>query len=124
MHDEIWVGIDVGKAAHHACAVDATGKVVFTKKLTNGQAEIQALIARASKSATRVHWAVDMTSGAAGLLLTLLLAAEASVTYVPGRPANRMAGAYPGEGKTDAKDVHTIAETARLRNDLQTITGT
>lgn len=124
VRDEIWVGIDVGKAAHHACAVDATGKVVFSKKLTNGQAEIQALIDRAGRSATRVHWAVDMTSGAAGLLLALLLAAGASVSYVPGRLVNRMAGAYAGEGKTDAKDAHTIAETARLRRDLQVITGT
>lgn len=124
MRDEIWVGIDVGKAAHHACAVDATGKVVFTKKLANGQADVEALIARAGKAATGVHWAVDMVSGSAGLLLAVLLAAGAEITYVPGRLVNRMAGAYAGEGKTDAKDAFTIAETARLRRDLQTITGT
>jgi Transposase len=49
----IWVGIDVGKAHHHACAVDTTGKVVFSKRLANGQAEIEALITRAEKAATR-----------------------------------------------------------------------
>lgn len=29
-----------------------------------------------------------------------------------------MSAAYTGEGKTDAKDAHVIAETARLRRDL------
>ena len=38
--------IDVGKAGHHACAVDAAGKVVFSQKLVNGQAAIEELIAR------------------------------------------------------------------------------
>ena len=32
-----------------------------------------------------------------------------------------MSAAYVGEGKTDAKDAHVIAETARLRRDLAVI---
>lgn len=123
VREKIWVGIDVGKAAHHACAVDERGKVVFSQKLTNGQTAIEQLIARAGRKAHEVAWAVDMTSGPAGLLLVLLLAAEAQVVYVPGRLVNRMAGAFAGEGKTDAKDAHTIAETARLRGDLTVITA-
>lgn len=121
--EKIWVGIDVGKAGHHACAVDASGKVVFSQKVVNGQAAIEELIARAGRQAREVAWAVDMTSGAAGLLLVLLLTAKASVVYVPGRLVNRMAGAFAGEGKTDAKDAYTIAETARLRGDLTPITA-
>ena len=46
VRERIWVGIDVGKAGHHACAVDAAGKVVFSQKLVNGQAAIEELIAR------------------------------------------------------------------------------
>lgn len=118
----IWVGIDVGKAAHHACAVDGDGKVVFSRKVANGQPEIEALIRRAGQAAGEVTWAVDITSGAAGLLLALLLR-QGPVAYVPGRLVNRMAGAFAGEGKTDAKDAHTIAQTARLRQDLATITS-
>ncbi len=86
-----FVGIDIGKAHRHACAVDATGKVVFSKRLSNGQAEIEALIARPEKAATEVRWALDMTSDVAGLLLTLLLAAQARVVYAPERLVNRMA---------------------------------
>jgi transposase len=114
VREKIWVGIDVGKAHHHACAVDETGKVVFSKRLGNGQAEIEALIARAGKAAGHVRWALDMTSGSAGLLLAVLRQTGAQVLYVPGRLVNRMAGAFAGEGKSDAKDAFTIAETARL----------
>ena len=121
---QVWVGIDVGKSAHHACAVDETGKVVFSRRVPNGQAEIEALIGRAGQAAERVSWAVDMTSGAAGLLLTLLAETGDRLVYVPGRLVNRMAGAFAGEGKTDAKDARTIAETARMRSDLSVVTGT
>jgi transposase len=124
VREVVWVGIDVGKAHHHACAVDAAGKTVFSRRVLNGQAEIEALIARAGKAAGQVRWAVDMTSSGAGLLTTLLLAAGQPIVYVPGRLVNRMAGAFAGEGKTDAKDAHTIAQTARLRSDLQVITAT
>lgn len=123
VREKVWVGVDVGKAAHHACAVDQTGKVVFSQRVVNGQAAIEALIARAGKSATEVRWAVDMTSGAAGLLLVLLVAAGQPVVYVPGRLVNRMSGAFPGEAKTDAKDARTIAETARMRGDLTVVTS-
>lgn len=123
VREKIWVGIDVGKAGHHACAVDGSGKVVFSQKVVNGQAAIEELIARVGRKATEVVWAVDMTSGAAGLLLALLLGTGQPVLYVPGRLVNRMAGAFPGEGKTDAKDARTIAETARLRGDLTAVAG-
>jgi transposase len=122
VRERIWVGIDVGKAHHHACAVDETGKVVFSKRLCNGQAEIEALIARAGKAAGHVQWALDMTSGSAGLLLAVLRQTGAELVYVPGRLVNRMAGAFAGEAKSDAKDAFTIAETARLRHDLTPIT--
>lgn len=122
VRDKIWVGIDVGKAAHHACAVDADGKVVFSTAVPNGQAEIEALIVRAEKAGMQVVWALDMISGVAGLLLALLVDGQREVRYVPGRLVNRMAGAFAGEGKTDAKDAKTIAETARLRSDLTAVT--
>ncbi|WP_410596483.1 IS110 family transposase [Amycolatopsis sp. lyj-23] len=120
---KVWVGIDVGKGFHHACAVDAAGKVVFSRKVANGQAAIEQLIAHTTAKAAEVVWAVDMTSGAASLLITLLLATGQPVVSVPGRLVNRMAGAFAGEGKTDARDARTIAETARMRSDLTPITS-
>ncbi|WP_157171103.1 IS110 family transposase, partial [Nocardia araoensis] len=118
---QIWVGIDVGKHAHHACGVDETGKTVFSQKFGNDQAAIEALIARAGQAADRVWWAIDLTSPMALLLITVLLAADQTVTYVPGRVVNSMTGSFRGEGKTDAKDARVIAQSARLREDLNQV---
>lgn len=37
--------------------------------------------------------------------------------YIPGRTVNHAAGAYRGEGKTDARDAAIIADQARMRRD-------
>jgi transposase len=116
--DVIWVGIDVGKASHHAAAVDRDGELLWSMRVANDQAAIEKMIARADATAGEVRWAVDLTSAAAVLLLALLVAAGQRVMYVPGRTVNRMAGAFTGEGKTDAKDARVIADTVRLRRDV------
>nr|THJ67599.1 IS110 family transposase [Rhodococcus qingshengii] len=36
-HDRNWIGIDVGKSSHHACAVDETGAVCWSVKIANTQ---------------------------------------------------------------------------------------
>ena len=119
---QVWVGIDVGKASHHACAVDETGKVVWAQKLANQQRAVEQVIDRAHQTADQVRWAIDLTSPMALMLITVLLSAEQSVVYVPGKVVNTMTGTFRGEGKTDAKDARVIAETARLRSDLSEVT--
>jgi transposase len=119
---QVWVEIDVGKLSHHACAVDATGKVVWTQKLANEQRAIEAVIDRAQKTGGRVQWAIDLTSPIASMLITVLLAADEAVVYVPGRVVNTTTNAFRGEGKTDAKDARVIAQTARMRTDLAEVT--
>ena len=104
---------------HHACAMDADGKVVFSEKVANGQAAIEQLVQRAAQAAAEVRWAVDLTSNPA----TLLVATEELVVYVPGRVVNRMT-VVRGEAKSDAKDPRVIAETARMRADLTVVTAT
>ena len=81
----VWVGIDVGKSAHHACGIDTEGRVVFSQRLANDQAAIEALVARAGQTASEVRWAIDLTSSAAALLAAVLVATEGQVVYVPGR---------------------------------------
>jgi transposase len=120
----VWVGIDVGKAAHHACAMDAAGRVVFSRKVINDQAAIEQLVERAGQAGGEVRWAIDLTSNAAALLMAVLVATGQQVVYVPGRVVNRMTGAFRGEAKSDAKDARVIAETARMRSDLTSVTAT
>src|SRR6185312_7545907 len=121
MRRRAWVGIDVGKTSHHACAIDETGKVVWNQKVSNEQCAIEQLVTRACKGAEQVQWAIDLTSPMALMLITVLLCAEQSVVYVPGRTVNTMTHAFRGEGKTDAKDARVIAETARMRSDLSEV---
>ncbi|NMN99598.1 IS110 family transposase [Antrihabitans stalactiti] len=118
----VWIGIDVGKFAHHACVVDDAGKVCWSQKIANDQRAIDGLVERALGTGDRVQWAIDLTSPLASMLITVLLTAAQSVVYVPGRVVNTMTHTFRGEGKTDAKDARVIAETARLRNDLAEVT--
>ncbi|WP_411153324.1 IS110 family transposase [Streptomyces sp. A30] len=117
-HEQVWAGIDAGKAHHWAVGVNATGERVLSRKVVNGEDEILDLIVAACEMADEVRWAVDISGRASTLLLALLIANGQSVVYVPGRTVNRMSGAYRGEGKTDAKDALVIADTARMRRDF------
>jgi transposase len=116
--DQVWVGIDIGKHVHHAAAVAADGRLVWSRRVANDQAAIAELIGQATASAAGVCWAVGSTGSSAALLRALLVAADQRVVYVPGRVVNRMAGAFGGEAKTDPTDAVVIAQTARMRQDL------
>ena len=120
----VWVGIDAGKTRHHAAAVGAGGKQLWSVKVANGQQPVEELIGRAAESAGggEVRWAVDLVTPAAALLLAILLASGQKVVYVPGRVVHGMARVFRGEGKTDAKDARIIADTARMRGDLTELT--
>jgi len=82
---------------------------------------IVAFIKQAGMLAQQLIWAVDIIGSPSALLLGLLARADQTVHYASGRVAAAMGAAYTGEGKTDAKDAHVIAETARLRRDLTMI---
>ena len=101
--------------------MDPDGKMVFSVKVANAQGAIEELVARAAATATEVRWAIDLTSSAAAMLITVLALRDQDVVYVPGRVVHQMSGAFRGESKTDAKDARVIAETARMRTDLSRV---
>ncbi|MFD5837651.1 IS110 family transposase [Streptomyces collinus] len=117
----IWVGIDAGKGHHWAAVVDETGATLWSKKIENDESAILTALGEILDLADEVHWAVDISSRSSALLLALLAAHGQRAVYVPGRTVNRMAGAYRGEAKTDARDAYVIAETARHRRDFATL---
>lgn len=119
----VWIGIDVGKAAHHVCVVDEDGKMCWSRRVGNDQRAIESIIDRARDAGVERVWAIDLISPLAALLITVLLAAGERVVYVPGRMVATMTGVFRGEGKTDAKDARVIADTARMRGDLQPVTA-
>lgn len=117
----VWAGIDVGKTHHWVCVVDTDGAALLSVKVGNDQNEIDAVIATVTALAERVEWALDIIGAPSALLLALLNRAGQQVRYASGRVVSAMSAAYTGEGKTDAKDAHVIAETARLRRDLTVV---
>lgn len=119
----MWVGIDAGKRAHHACAVDGAGAVCWSQRVLNDETAISQLVDRAATTAAAVRWAVDLTSSCAALLLAVLIGRGQTVVYVPGRVVNRMSGAFAEQAKTDANDARVIAQSARMRQDFTEVSS-
>jgi transposase len=119
--DRVWVGVDVGKEHHWVVAVDAEGRVVFSRKVANDEGAILAVLADIQAMSSRLTWTVDLTSVEAALLLAVLWDTGQTVRYLTGRAVNGASAGYRGEGKTDARDARVIADQARMRRDLPTL---
>ena len=118
---QLWVGVDAGKSDHHCVAIDADGNRLLSQRVSNDETALLELIAAVTTLADggEVTWAIDLNGGGAALLISLLMAAEQRLLYIPGRTVYHASGSYRGEGKTDAKDAAIIADQARMRRDLQ-----
>jgi transposase len=117
----VWAGVDAGKADHHCMVIDADGKPLVSRRVANDEATLLELISTVEAVADggEITWAIDLNAGGAALLITLLIAAQQRLLYIPGRTVHHASGGYRGEGKTDAKDAAVIADQARMRRDLQ-----
>jgi transposase len=118
-----WIGIDGGKAHHWAVAVDDAGEILLSRKVSNDQDAVEKLIADTAGLADELTWAIDLTDSSTALTLALLHSAGARVVYVPGRMVNRASDSYRGEAKTDARDARVIADQARMRKDVATLSA-
>jgi transposase len=121
MLEQAWAGVDVGKEHHHCVVIDAEGRRLLSRRVANDEAVLLDLISDVTDLAGQVHWAVDISTGEAALLLALLAAHDQPVSYLSGHQVNRAASGYRGSGKTDAKDAAIIADQARMRRDLAPI---
>ncbi len=116
--DKAWVGVDAGKEFHWAHVLDASGRMLLSRRVQNDEADISKLIDEALLLAEEVLWAVDQPGGSAALLLALLWERNQRVLYVPGLSVDRARDIYRGESKTDARDAYVISDQARMRSDL------
>jgi transposase len=119
--DRVWVGVDIGKHHHHAVVVDQEGGKQLSRRVANDESALLGLIGDVTVTSDRTIWAIDLHSSESALLVTLLLAHDQEVVYVPGVMVNQAAGSYRGAGKTDAKDAYVIADQARMRRDLTVV---
>jgi transposase len=117
----VWAGVDAGKADHYCMVIDDDGQELLSRRVANDEAALLELIAAVTMLADggEITWAIDLNSGGAALLITMLIAADQRLLYIPGRTVYHASGSYRGDGKTDAKDAAIIADQARMRRDLQ-----
>ena len=107
----IYLGVDIGKSAHYAVAVDQDGQTVYSKPVANEESALRLLVlwARAHQAAV----IVDQPGGTAALLLKLCWDATIGIGYVPGLAMARARDFYAGDAKTDPKDAFVLADVAR-----------
>lgn len=121
MAQQLWVGVDAGKSDHYCLVINTDGQRLLSRRVANDEAALLEVInaIQALADGGEITWAIDLNGGGAALLITLLIAAEQRLLYIPGRTVHHASGGYRGEGKTDAKDAAVIADQARMRRDLQ-----
>ncbi len=101
--DRLWAGVDVGKEQHWVCVVDGSGAVVLSRKLSNDEDPIRALVAEIDALADQVCWTVDLSTVYAALLLTVLADAGKTVRYLAGRAVWQASGDLPWRGSQDRR---------------------
>lgn len=121
VRQQVWAGVDAGKADHHCVVIDVEGQRLLSQRVANDEAVLLEVIdaVTALAGGGEVTWAIDLNAGGAALLITLLVASEQRLLYIPGRTVYHASAGYRGDGKTDAKDAAVIADQARMRRDLQ-----
>lgn len=118
---EVFVGVDIAKGKHYACAISADGEALFARPVRNDEAAIRRMIDDAVGHG-RPALVVDTTSSAAVLALTVASELDIPVAYVTGLAMRRAADLYAGAAKTDPKDAHVLADYARRNADRLTWT--
>lgn len=109
---EVCVGVDVGKSAHHAVALDAQGRVLLDRALPQDEAKLRALVRELRRHGS-VLFVVDQPATIGALPLAVARDEGVLVGYLPGLAMRRIAEIHAGEAKTDARDAAVIAHAAR-----------
>ena len=114
MADEyaITLGLDVGKSAHHGCALAPDGQRVYDHELPQDETALRTVITDLQQHGA-VLVVVDQPNTIAALPIAIARDVGADVAYLPGLAMRKAADLYPGQSKTDARDAFIIADTAR-----------
>ena len=108
---QVWIGLDVGKADHHATVIDTAGEIRFDRPVHNSEEAIERLLDDTGQHAALV---IDQPGSIGMLAVAVARRRGIPVAYVPGLVMRRASELYPGEAKTDRRDSFVIADTARI----------
>ena len=119
----VFLGLDVGKSEHWACAVTREGKVVWNKALPNDEEKLVDTYNRLRQHGSLLV-VVDQPATIGALAVAVAQHMGIPVAYLPGLTMRRIADLYPGDAKTDEKDAFIIADAARtLPHTLRALTA-
>jgi transposase len=108
----VFCGLDVGKSAHHAVALDPAGGRLHDAALPQDEQRLRRLFGELQAHGP-VLVVVDQPATVGALPVAVARAAGCQVAYLPGLAMRRIADLHPGSAKTDARDAYVIAEAAR-----------
>jgi hypothetical protein len=108
----VFCGLDVGKEAHHACALDPDGRRLFDAELPQDETRLRELLSRLSEHG-QVLVVVDQPNTIGALPIAVARAIGIEVAYLPGLAMRRIADLHPGTAKTDARDAYVMPHTLR-----------
>ena len=108
----VFLGLDVGKTEHWACAITMNQKVVWNKALPNDEAKLIDMY-RSLQEHGSLLVVVDQPATIGALAVAVAQHMGIPVAYLPGLTMRRIADLYPGDAKTDEKDAFIIADAAR-----------
>ena len=120
---EVFLGLDVGKEHHWACALTRQGEVLWNKALPNDERQLVEVFNHLQEHG-RLLVVVDQPATIGALAVAVAQHREIPVAYLPGLTMRRIADLYPGDAKTDEKDAFIIADAARsLPHTLRDLTN-
>lgn len=120
---KLFVGLDVAKEVHWACAIDGNATSVLSHAVANDPGQITGLTEEIDAlEADEVTVALDLLGGTATLLCAMIAEAGFRLVHTPGLSVNRARqGMRGGENKSDPRNAATIVELARTRPGLRRI---
>lgn len=108
----VFVGLDVGKSAHHATALAPDGRRLHDGPLPNSEARLRQMFGTLGRHGELLV-VVDQPASIGALPVAVARACGHQVAYLPGLSMRRIADLHPGAAKTDARDAYVIADAAR-----------
>lgn len=109
---DVFCGLDVGKSAHHATALNSAGARVYDHPLPQDEEKLRAVFTKL-QTFGKVLVIVDQPNTIGALPIAVARDCGCEVAYLPGLAMRKAADLYPGKAKTDARDAFIIADTAR-----------
>ena len=111
MDYDVVIGLDVGQATHHACALDPDGKRLVDREIENTETAMRGVFAEMTAKG-RVLVVVDQLHSIGALPVAVAQAMGIDTAYLPGLSMRRLADLHPGNAKSDARDAYVIANAA------------